>query len=143
MLQALLAFVCLLYLSVAKHIRSTPNLPTNIVDFSGFDSSIILIFRGGIPMPIGDFPESLSQAMLVGVMLVRRLGVFRKLQPSVLLLNPFCISTLGDRESLIPKGETKNIYIYIYVCIYIYIYIYTHLIPRPNSAPRPWPRAQK
>ena len=53
----------------------TPNLPTNIMDFRGFDSSIILILRGGILMSIGDFPESLSQAILVGVMLVGRLGV--------------------------------------------------------------------
>ena len=53
----------------------TANLPTNIVDFGGFDSSIILIIRGGIPRPIGDFPESLSRAMLVGIMLVGRLGI--------------------------------------------------------------------
>ena len=53
---------------------STPNLPTNIVDFKGFDSSIILILRGGILMCIGDFPESLSQAVSVGTMLVGRLA---------------------------------------------------------------------
>ena len=47
---------------------STPNLPTNIVDFRGFE-------RGGILMSIGDFPETFSQAMLVGIMLVGRLGV--------------------------------------------------------------------
>ena len=28
-------------------IITTPNLPTNIVDFRGFDSSTILILRGG------------------------------------------------------------------------------------------------
>ena len=54
----------------------TANLPTSIMDFRGFDSSIILVLRGGIPRPIGDFPESLSQAILLGVMLVGRLGVF-------------------------------------------------------------------
>ena len=43
--------------------------------FRGLDSSIILIVRGGILRPIGDFPESLSQAMLVGIMLVGKLGV--------------------------------------------------------------------
>ena len=53
----------------------TPNLPTNIVDFGGSDSSVILIQRGGILMSKRDFPESLSQAMLVGTMLVGRLGV--------------------------------------------------------------------
>ena len=46
---------------------STPNLPTNVADFRGFDSSIILDLRGGILRPIGDVPESLSQAMLVGI----------------------------------------------------------------------------
>ena len=54
----------------------TPNLPTNIVDFRGFDSSTILIYRGGIPRPIGKFPESLTQAILVGTMLVGGLGVW-------------------------------------------------------------------
>ena len=57
--------------------RGTADLTTNITDFRGFESSIILIFRGGIPRPIGDFPESLSQAILVGIMLVGRLGVNR------------------------------------------------------------------
>ena len=52
----------------------TPNLPTNIVDFGGFDSSIMLCLRAGILMSIGDFPESLSQAMFVGIRLVGRLG---------------------------------------------------------------------
>ena len=52
-----------------------PNPPTNIMDFRGFDSSIILILRSGICMSIGDFPESLNQAILVGIMLVGRLGV--------------------------------------------------------------------
>ena len=55
---------------------STANLPTNIMDFRGFDSSIILILRGGILMSIGDFPEEgLSQATLVGIMSVGRVGV--------------------------------------------------------------------
>ena len=64
-----------------KHINTKntlcypPNPPTNIVGFRGFDSSMMLIERGGIPRPIGDFPESLSQAMLLGTMLVGRLGV--------------------------------------------------------------------
>ena len=56
-------------------ITNTAYLPTNIVGFRGFDSSTSLIQRGGIPRPIVNSPESLSQAMLVGVMLVGRLGV--------------------------------------------------------------------
>ena len=55
--------------------RGTPDLPTDIMDFGGFDSSIILIVRGGIPRPTGDSPESLSQAILVGIMLVGKSGV--------------------------------------------------------------------
>ena len=55
------------------------DLRTNrIMDFRGLDSSIILILRGGILMSVGDFLESLSQAILVGIILVGRLGVRRK-----------------------------------------------------------------
>ena len=50
----------------------TADLHTNIADFRGFDSSIILIVRGVIPRSIGDFPDSFSEAMLVGIMLVGR-----------------------------------------------------------------------
>ena len=53
----------------------TPNFSTNIMDFRGFDSSTNLFRRGGILMPIGNFPESLSQAILVGIMLAGRFGV--------------------------------------------------------------------
>ena len=45
------------------------------MDFRRFDSSIILILRGGIPKPIGDFPENLSPAILAGIMLVGRSGL--------------------------------------------------------------------
>ena len=55
--------------------KFTHDPPTNIVDFRGFDSSTILIVRGGILVSIGDFPESLSQAVLVGTMLVGGLDV--------------------------------------------------------------------
>ena len=55
--------------------RDTLNLPTNIVDFIGLDSSIMLILMGGMLMSMGDFPESLNQAILVGIMIVGRLGV--------------------------------------------------------------------
>ena len=36
-----------------RELMHTPNLLTNIVDFRGFDSSTILIIRGGIPRPMG------------------------------------------------------------------------------------------
>ena len=57
---------------------STANLRTStkILDFGGFDSGRILIIRGGIPRPIGNLQESLSQAILEGIISVGRLGVF-------------------------------------------------------------------
>ena len=55
------------------HVKA--NLPTNIVGFRGLDSSIILSLRGGSPRPIGYLPESLSQAISAGIILVGRLGV--------------------------------------------------------------------
>ena len=50
------------------------NLCTEILDFRGFDPSRILLLRGGIPMPTGNLPESLSQRLLAGIILVERLG---------------------------------------------------------------------
>ena len=47
-------------------VSNTPDLPTNISDFRGFDSSTTLNLRGEIPRPKGDLPEGLSQAMLLG-----------------------------------------------------------------------------
>ena len=80
--------------TVSPHTNNTPNLPTNIVGFREFDSSVILNQRGGIPRPIGDFPESLSRAMLVGTMLVGRLGVHKlRISESKLLGN-----LLGTQE---------------------------------------------
>ena len=53
----------------------TTNICTKILDFRGFDSGITLISRGGIPRPVGNVPESLSQASLVEIILVGRVGV--------------------------------------------------------------------
>ena len=52
----------------------TASLPTNIVDFDGFDSSIILVQRGGLLISIGDSPGILSQAILVGCDVSREIG---------------------------------------------------------------------
>ena len=41
--------------------RSTANLCTKILDFRGFNSSIVLILRGGTPRPVGNFSEILSR----------------------------------------------------------------------------------
>ena len=45
-----------------------------ILDFRGLDSGRALILWGGIPRPIGDYPESLRLAILVEIILVGRLG---------------------------------------------------------------------
>ena len=62
----------------------TANPPTNIVDFRGFDSSIILNLRIGILRPKGNFLESLTRAMLEGIMLEGRLGVAAACQQTFL-----------------------------------------------------------
>ena len=60
---------------VAASFQNKFNLRTKILDFRGCYSSRILILRGGNLMSTGDFPESLSQGILVGVILLGRLGV--------------------------------------------------------------------
>ena len=45
--------------------------------FRGLDSGRILILRGGILRPIGNFRQSLSQQISVGIVLAGRLGVPR------------------------------------------------------------------
>ena len=79
-----------------RPVDSTANPRTKILDFGGFDSSAILILRSEIPRPVGDFPESLSQAILAGVILVGRLGVLGKLNTScdVIVVNRFLVRWL-------------------------------------------------
>ena len=110
--------------------RSSTNLRTNIVGFGGFGSSIVLILRGGILMSIGDFPESLSQAIIVGIMLVWRLGVvyfsvrilwrFAETNVFVQENGPTSIAEIcGDGEPA-PKLFRKNSSTYIHM-ILLYI----------------------
>ena len=61
--------------SLLDVLSGTANLRTKILDLGGSDSSIVLIPRGGILMSLGSFLESLSQAILAGIILVGRLGV--------------------------------------------------------------------
>ena len=67
----------------------TPNLPTNIAGFRGFDS-VILILRGGIPRPIGNLQESLSQAILIGMIFSREIGRTRACEwrPTAPIITP-------------------------------------------------------
>ena len=57
-------------------LQYTAHLRTKIMDFRGFDSNIILILRGGISRHMGNFPECSGQAILLGRILVGRLGVW-------------------------------------------------------------------
>ena len=45
----------------SRQLAATANLRTKILNFRGFDSSIILILRGGILMSIENLPECLRQ----------------------------------------------------------------------------------
>ena len=102
------------------------DLRTNIMEFRGLDSSIILILRGGIPRPKGDFPESLSQAILVGIMLVGRLGVQ--------VWQLYIRVSRSRRESAsvvepLPRQQRYIIVWYMILCYhYIYIYTYTYVL---------------
>ena len=80
----------------------TPNLPTNIVVFKGSDSSI-LTSRDEISRPIGNFSESLNQAMLVGVMLVGRLGVLACANKTTKHAWPAQRAAAADATSLNPS----------------------------------------
>ena len=92
------------------------NLRTKILDFRGFHSSRILISRGGTLMSLGNLPESLSQRILVGIILVGRLGV--------------ACGLAAHRQILYCLTLYIYIYIHIYICIiimYIYIYMYMYI----------------
>ena len=56
-------------------VTPTANLRTKILDFGGFDSSIIFIIRGGIMVSVGKVSAIWSREILVGLILVWRLGV--------------------------------------------------------------------
>ena len=88
------------------------SLITKILECRGFDSSRILISRRGIFMSLGNFPEVLSQRILVGIILVARLGVTRSISRS---------APLRGR----PK-ESANTILY-YTILYYTILYYTIL----------------
>ena len=127
-----------------KHNGYTANLRAKILDFRGFDSSRILILRGGILMSIGNVPESLSQRILVGIILVGRLGVMIVLaevttnghEATSLTIPkrwPARSPTAVSKRSPAKDGHITTIYyiynIYIYICIYMHIYyIYIYIL---------------
>ena len=54
------------------HLRAAPRPG---LDFGGFDSSRILVLRGGILRSAGNFPEILTQRISTGIVLAGRLGL--------------------------------------------------------------------
>ena len=128
--------------SFAPDVGDLGGLRTKILDFRGFDSSRIFRLRGGILMSIEDLPESLSRAILAGIILVyREIGR----TPGALFVR-FPVFQQGQRreQRLLPERRRDleiwfNVNIqhicvlYMYICIYvcislslsIYIYIYT------------------
>ena len=83
------------------------NLRTKIPDFGGFDSSRALMSRVGIPRPIGNFPESLSQLILAGMILVGRLCAYC-MDPDRVMVE------LGCRVAL-PTDTYLSLSLYIYI----------------------------
>ena len=61
------------------------NLRTKILDLRGFGSSRVLILRDGILMPVGDFPEILSQRNNVLVRLHQNTRAATLVLPPVVL----------------------------------------------------------
>ena len=88
----------------------TANLRTKITDCRGFYSSIILMLRGGIPRPIGNFSESLSQAILVGIILVGRLGI---------------AAVVVDLNSLVPSIEEAASLSFHIIVISLYVQMFS------------------
>ena len=90
----------------------TANLPTNIVDFKGFDSSVNLILRGGIPRPKGDLPERLTQAMLVGCNVSREIGRMEHLWGAVAPLRGRSLNRCLNTQSfaLIPRESFSEVF---------------------------------
>ena len=66
-------------------VQNAASFRTKILHFRGLDSIIIIIIliiifslRGGILIPLGNFPEILSQGIVVGTILAGRLGVTKR-----------------------------------------------------------------
>ena len=129
-----------------RPLHPTANLCTKILDFIGFDSSRILMFlisRGGILMPIGHPPESLSQGILEGticlyhiyiyiyicVYIYIHIYIYIQRERYIYIYIHVCIYAILVRRFPVgtePAGEPsrREDIILISICLYIYIYIY-------------------
>ena len=82
---------------------TSANLRTKILDVRGFDSSTILSLRGGIPRPMKDFPEWLSQAIFVGS--IHNMGIWNTISPTIVV---YQIQN-KKQENNIRINETKRV----------------------------------
>ena len=103
---------------------STVNLCTKILDFRWFDSNIILVLRGGIPRPAGNFPEISSQQILAGRFLVGRSGI---IHGDIYISLSLSLSIYIYIERDIYIERERYTYIRIYIYIYVYTCTYTHI----------------
>ena len=134
---------------------STANLRTKILDFRGFDSSIILRLRGGILMSIGSFPESLVSRNLSRDNLSREIGgiagarleclcsaiVSWKVLRQGILVEIILVGRLGVAWDTPNRQMLFNVHVWNYTYVIttyllvvntslslsIYIYIYIHI----------------
>ena len=101
MVYIILFVMCCLFCSHPRDVRKpykvTSNLRTKILDFTGVDSSRISMLRGGILMSMGNFPASLSQAILVGRFLVGRLGASHSVSAAAGAASPQATSSSATR----------------------------------------------
>ena len=130
---------------------------TEILNFRRFDSSRILIVRGGILMSTGISLEIFSQRILAGKFLPGRFGAAgtpvyqtssstsrwklcqqrrrRAPTPGMYVYMYVCTYVCVCVYIYIYDNINNYIYIYIhiYVCIYIYIHIYIYIYVYPTS----------
>ena len=87
----------------------TANLRTNILDFRGFDSSIIVILRGRIPRPIGDFTGKFESSNLGRDDVSREIGRTHSLTHS--------LTHWSGAEELIVMYNTSYFTQYVIICV--------------------------
>ena len=90
--------------------RSTSSLRNKILDFRGLDSSRILICKGWNSHANRNFPEDLSQAILVGTISVGRLGV-----PS-----RSSVSGLGGSSGRAPGAVDLHVEVSLFRCFMLF-----------------------
>ena len=111
--------------SMPRHAKPcTDNLRTKMLDFRGFDSSIILSLRGGFIRSTGDFLEIMNERILVCGLFVCGLTAVHQAAISLNHINIVYIYISLSLSIYIYIEREINIYNMRVLYIYIYIYIY-------------------